>query len=154
MFTYASEVTVERPASEVFAAVNDIERWTEWTEMRDVRHDRPGPMRVGSTGVFSLPGGPFRGPIRWELTRFDPDRSVTYEMRHPAFAWSAEMSVAPADSGSRLSTSGTFQLRGWRRLLQPIIAREVARSEAEELVKLKAILEGAPTPAAPAVPRP
>ena len=153
MFTYASEVTVDRPAPEVFAAVLDIEHWTEWTDMKDVRHTTAGPIRVGSAGTFSLPG-PFSGPIQYRLTALEPDRRVVYEMTHPSFTWVAELSVVPAAGASRLATSGSFEVRGWRRLLQPIIAREVARGEEGELVRLKAILESAPAQAMAAAPRP
>ena len=153
MFRYASEVTVERPAAEVFAAVLDIERWTEWTDMKDVRYDQPGPVCVGSSGTFSLPGT-FRGPVRYRLTELEADRRVVYEMTHSAFTWTAELRVAPDGHGSRLATSGTFQLRGLWRLLQPIVAREVAGGEEAELVRLKAILEAAPAAAATTVPQP
>ena len=151
MFTYASEVDIARPAREVFAAINDIAGWSEWTDMRDVRHDQPGPIAAGSTGTFTLPGGLFSGPIRFELTRLEPDQRVTYEMTHPAFTWTAEMRVEPTDAGSRLATSGAFRLRGWRRVLQPIVSREVSRGEAAELDRMKAILETAPPPAINAV---
>jgi hypothetical protein len=147
MFTYASEVDIARPAHEVFAAINDIAGWSEWTDMRDIRHDQPGPVGAGSTGTFTLPGSPFKGPIRYELTGFEPDRRVTYALTHRAFAWTAELTVQPSGAGSRLATSGTFQLRGWWRLLQPVISREVSRGEAGELERMKAMLESAPSPA-------
>ena len=150
MFTYGSEIEVARPPSEVFSGILDIERWTEWTDMRDVRPDRPAPVEIGSTGTFSLPGA-FRGPIRYELMDLEPNRHVRYEMAHPAFAWKAEYSFEPSAAGTRVATSGTFQLRGLWKLLQPIIARDVARGEADELARLKAILEESqaqPVPAA------
>ena len=34
MFTYGSEIEVARSPSEVFSGILDIERWTEWTDMR------------------------------------------------------------------------------------------------------------------------
>jgi hypothetical protein len=151
MFTYASALDITRPAPEVFAAINDIVGWSEWTDMRDVRRDQPGPIGAGSTGTFTLPGSPFKGPIRFELIRFEPNRRVTYEVTHRAFAWTAELNVAPSGAGSRLETAGTFRLRGWWRLLQPIISREVSRGEAGELERMKAILEAEPSAAITAV---
>jgi uncharacterized protein YndB with AHSA1/START domain len=147
MFRYASEVDVTRPAEEVFAAITDIQRWAEWTDMTEIRQDRPGPIAMGSTGTFRLPG-PFKGPIRYELARLEPNRSVTYEMTHPGFTWTAELKVSPNGGGSRLATSGTFRLRGWRRLLEPIIAREVSRGEADELARMKSLLESPVAPSA------
>ncbi|HEY8170991.1 MAG TPA: SRPBCC family protein [Candidatus Limnocylindria bacterium] len=143
MFTYGSEVEVAQTPAEVFSALLDIGRWTEWTDMRDMHHDQSGPIRIGSSGTFTLPG-PFRGPIRYELTGLEPDRHVRYEMAHSAFAWTAEYSLEPTESGTRLATSGRFQLRGLWRILQPIIAREMGRGEADELARLKAIIEEVP----------
>jgi uncharacterized protein YndB with AHSA1/START domain len=143
MFTYGSEIEVARPPTEVFSALIDIARWTEWTDMRDMHHDQSGPIRIGSSGTFTLPG-PFRGPIHYELTGLEPNRHVRYEMVHNAFAWTAEYTLEPSDSGTRLATSGTLQLRGLWRVLQPIVAREFGRSEADELTRLKAIIEGVP----------
>ena len=147
MFTYASDIDVSRPVDEVFAAITDIRRWGEWTDMSEIRPDRPGPIAIGSTGTFTLPG-PFKGPIRYELARLEPNRSVRYEMTHSGFTWTAEFRVTPEGGGSRLATSGTFRIRGWRRLLEPIIAREVSRGEAGELVRMKSLLESVATPAA------
>ena len=141
MFTYGSEIEVARPPIEVFSVLIDIGRWTEWTDMRDMHHDQSGPIGIGSSGTFTLPG-PFRGPIRYKLTGLVPDRHVRYENSHPAFAWTAEYSLEPTDSGTRLATSGTFQLRGLWKILQPIIAREVGRGEADELARLKSTIEG------------
>ncbi len=150
MITYASAVDVSRPAEEAFAAVLDISRWDEWTEMQDIRHEGSGPPVLGSTGTFSLPG-PFKGPIRYELTALEPDRRVEYRITHRAFDWHAVIDVDPRPDGSRLTSSGEYRLRGWWRILQPIVAREVRRGEAAELEKLKAILEASPaTASAPA----
>lgn len=149
MFSYASEVPVARPPDETFEAVIDIARWQEWTDMREVVPDAPGTPGIGSTGTFTL-AGPFRGPIRYELTALDPGRRVEYRVTHSAFDWRAEMMVGPDAEGSRLATSGDYRLRGWWRLLEPLVAQEVRRREASELTRLKAILEASPAPAMPA----
>jgi hypothetical protein len=145
MFTYASTVTVARAAHEVFEAVNDISGWTDWTDMRDVRISPPAAVRIGATGTFTMPG-PFTGPIRFELTEMEPNRRVRYAISHPSFNWTAEIAVEPETvASSRLTTRGQFRMRGWRRLLEPIVAREVRRGEATELIRLKALLEASPT---------
>jgi hypothetical protein len=141
MIRYEAAVNVSRSPDEVFDAVNDIGQWGSWTDMRDIRHEGTGPISVGSTGTFSLAKGPFKGPVRYVATAFDPGRRVEYRLSHPAFDWIAAMTVEPSGTGTRLGTSGTFQLRGLWRLLQPIVAGEVRRGEAAELERLKEILE-------------
>lgn len=143
MVSYASEVDVHRSADEVFPVVLDISRWSEWTDMQDIRQGSIGPPAVGTTGTFTLPRT-FHGPVRFELTALEPSRRVEYRMTHQSFDWRAEIVVEPRPTGSRLATSGEFRLRGWRRLLEPIAGREVRRGEAAELVRLKALLESSP----------
>jgi hypothetical protein len=133
---------------EAFAAVIDIARWGEWTDMRDIRPDGSGSPAVGSTGTFAL-SGPFSGPIRYELTALEPNHRVEYHLTHPSFDWRAEVIVEPVGAGARMVSAGEFRLVGWRRLLEPIVAREIRRGEAAELVRLKAILEASQA-AAPA----
>ena len=114
MGRYQSTTKVLRPADEAFRAVLDIARWDEWTDMQDIRQEGSGPPAVGSTGTFTLPG-PFRGPVRFELTAMEPNRRVEYRLTHPSFDWRAEVAVEPWPSGSKMVTSGEFRLRGWRR---------------------------------------
>ena len=140
MVRYESETEVLRPADEAFRAVLDISRWDEWTDMRDIHQEGSGPPTVGSTGTFTLPGT-FRGPVRFELTAMEPSRRVEYRLTHPSFDWRAVVAVEPVPSGSKLVTSGEFRLRGWRRLLEPFVGREIRKGEAAELVRLKALLE-------------
>lgn len=140
MSRYESHLNIGRSTAEAFAAISDIARWSEWTDMREVTHDQAGPIAVGSSGSFTMPG-PFRGPIHFEATTYEPGRLVAYVMSHPAFDWHAEMRVEPEGAGSRVSSSGDFRMRGWRRVLQPMVAREVRRGEANELIRLREILE-------------
>jgi hypothetical protein len=146
MIHYAGQVGVARQAPDVYAAINDIARWPEWTDMRDVQPDTPGQIHVGSAGTFTLAKGPFNGPISYVATTVEPDRRIVYRLTHPAFDWQAEMAVEPAVTGARLSTSGSFRLRGWRRLLEPLVRGEIQRGELAELDRLKAILEAGPSP--------
>jgi polyketide cyclase/dehydrase/lipid transport protein len=143
MIRYASDIDVSRPAEEAFAAVLDITRWGEWTEMRDIRAQQGGPPRVGTTGTFTVPG-PFKGPIHFELTALEPNRRVEYRLTHPGFDWRAEVDVEPRPGGSRLTNWGEYRLLGWRRVLEPIVAREIRNGEAAELPRLKALIEASP----------
>lgn len=152
MITYESDSLVTRPPDEVFDAVVDIARWGEWTDMRDIRPDGPAGAAIGSTGTFTLPGSPFRGPLRYEVTTFDPGRTVGYRITHPALEWLAEVGVEPVDGQSRLFTRGSMRLKGLRRLLEPMIAREVRSAEAGELMRLKGVLESGAGVAAPRAP--
>jgi hypothetical protein len=49
-----------------------------------------------------------------------------------------------------MTYAGDLSLLGWRRLLEPLFAREVRSGEAKEAERLRDVLEAEALPAAPA----
>jgi len=149
MIHYASDVTIARPPHAVYEALLDPDLYPRWTDMVDVSFDGAGAPRVGTKGRFRMAKGPIKGMLEMELTELDPDKRVVFRVTHPTLDWEAVSTLEPAGNGTKLTYAGDLQLRGWRRLLEPIMAREVRTGEAAEALRLKAILEAAPDPAAP-----
>jgi uncharacterized protein YndB with AHSA1/START domain len=141
MISYSSIVTINRPASEVYAALLDPERYGQWTEMVDMRLDTPGEPAVGSRGQFRLAKGPIKGMLTYTISELEPDRLVVFDIEHPTLTWHAVSRLEPAGDGTRLDYSGEIRLRGWRRLLEPLMAAEVKAGEGKEALVLKALLE-------------
>jgi uncharacterized protein YndB with AHSA1/START domain len=149
MIHYSSEVTIARPPRVVYEALLDPDLYSEWTDMVDVSFDGGDAARVGMRGRFRLAKGPFKGTLEMELTELEPDRRVVFHVTHPDLDWTAVSTLTPAGAGTRLTYAGDFRLLGWRRLLEPLVGREVRRGEAAEAVRLKTLLEAGPGPAAP-----
>jgi uncharacterized protein YndB with AHSA1/START domain len=143
MIHYSSEVTIARPPRAVFEALLDPELYPKWTDMVDVAFDGAGTPRVGARGRFRLAKGPIKGLLEMELIELDPDRRVVFHVTHPDLDWTAVSTLEPSGSGTRLTYAGDLRLRGWRRLLEPFVAREVRTGEAGEALRLKSILEAA-----------
>jgi uncharacterized protein YndB with AHSA1/START domain len=152
MIRYSSEVTIARPPNVVYEALLDPDLYPKWTDMVDVSLDGWETPRVGLKGRFRLAKGPIKGPLEMELTGLDPDRRVVFHVTHPILDWKAVSTLVPSGTGTRLTYAGDIRLRGWRRLLEPLMAREVRKGEAAEAVRLKQLLEAAPDQAAPAAP--
>ena len=112
--------------------------------MVDVSFDGTSGPVVGMRGRFRMAKGPITGMLDMELTELDPDRRIVFRVTHPRLDWNAVSTLVPADDGTRLTYAGELRLRGWRRLLEPLVAREVRQGEAGEAVRLKALLEAAP----------
>ena len=142
MIRYSSTHTIDRPPSVVFEALLDPARYGEWTEMQGTTWDGDGPVRVGTTGSFRMPSGPFAGALRMEVVELQPDRRFVARVTHPKFDWLATSELEPAGAGTRLTYAGEIRFRGVQRLLEPFIRGEVARGEAKEGERLKALLEG------------
>jgi hypothetical protein len=69
---------------------------------------------------------------------------------HPKFDWLATTELEPQAAGTRMTYAGEIRFKGVQRLLEPFIRGEVARGEAKEVERLKALLEEASTSAATA----
>jgi uncharacterized protein YndB with AHSA1/START domain len=146
MIHYSSQVTIARPARAVFDALLDPELYPQWTDMVDVSFDGADRPAVGTRGRFRLAKGPIKGMLDMELTDLEPDRRVVFRVSHPSLDWTAVSTLEPAGGGTTLTYAGDLRLLGWRRLLEPLVAREVRTSEAAEAVRLKGLLEAAPDP--------
>ena len=92
--------------------------------------------------------GPIKGMLEMELVELDPDRRVVFHVTHPDLDWTADSTLEAAGSGTRLTYAGELRLLGWRRLLEPLMGREVRQEEANEALRLKALLEAAGDPVA------
>ena len=149
MIHYSSDVTIARPPHAVYEAFLDPDLYSKWTDMVEVSFDGLDPPGVGTRGRFRMAKGPFKGTLEMELIELETDRRVVFHVTHPDLDWTAVSTLEPAGTGTRLTYAGDLQLNGWRRLLEPLMAREVRSGEAAEALRLKALLEAALDPAAP-----
>jgi uncharacterized protein YndB with AHSA1/START domain len=147
MIHYSSEVAIARPPHEVYEALLDPARYPQWTDMVDVSFEAHPP-RVGTRGRFRLAKGPIKGMLDMELSELEPDRRVVFQITHPTLHWKAVSTLEAVSTGTRLTYAGDLQLRGWRRLLEPLVAREVRSGEAGEAQRLRELLESDVEPGA------
>jgi uncharacterized protein YndB with AHSA1/START domain len=139
---YSSTHTISRPPPVVFEALLDPARYGQWTEMQGTTWDDDRPVRVGTTGSFRMQRGPFAGALRMEVVEVEPNRRLVARVTHPKFDWVSTAGLEPDGAGTRMTYAGEIRFRGVQRLLEPFIRGEVARGEAEEVQRLKALLEG------------
>ena len=143
MIRYSSTHTIMAPPPVVFDVLLDPARYGEWTEMQGTTWDGDGPVRVGTTGSFRMPSGPFAGSLRMEVIELQPDRRFVARVTHPRFDWLSTADLQADAAGTRMTYAGEIRFRGLQRLLEPFIRGEVSRGEAKEVERLKALLESA-----------
>jgi uncharacterized protein YndB with AHSA1/START domain len=144
MIRYSSEVTISRSPSEVFVALLDAKTYERWTDMTDTRFDTPGPPTVGTRGSFRMPGGPLKGRYEMEVVELEPDRRLVIHVSSPNLDWLSVTTLAPDGAGTRMTYAGEISLKGWMRVLEPVMAGEAQRGEAKEALRFKALLESEP----------
>jgi uncharacterized protein YndB with AHSA1/START domain len=142
MISYRIEQTIDRPVQEVFSYVADPIRYPEWMDVSDVHVETLGAMGVGSTGRAMMKMGSRHIPYDWEVTGYEAGVSFGFRTTSGPFDWEGRFETSSAnDTGTRVVTTGTIGLKGWRRVLEPLMRGEIQRGEAAELRRLKDLLE-------------
>lgn len=151
MIHYSTVVSIRRSPSDVLAALLDAERYSKWTEMVDTRFEGEGTPGIGSRGEFRLPAGPLKGRYEMEILALERDRRLDIRIDGSGLRWISRVTLEPEGAGTRMTYAGDISILGWRRILEPLMAREAQAGEAREVERFRDLLESeaAPPPAMP-----
>jgi hypothetical protein len=140
--TVRTEIDV--PADEAFAYVFDFSRNVEWQSgIALTEWTTDPPIRVGST--YRQVADYKDMETIYEVTGLDPGRSITTESRQGAtFPVTVTRTVDTlGESRCRITVELVGDPRGFRRLVQPYVARVVHKSVSADYRRLKRHLESA-----------
>jgi carbon monoxide dehydrogenase subunit G len=99
-------IDIQAPHDRVWAAVCDIEHWSEWTPtVISVRPLDPGPLAVGSRAIVRPPK---LLPARWQITELEEGRGFSWITRGPGISVTARHTIEGAANGSRATLSLDF----------------------------------------------
>ena len=138
---FSNTITIDRPASAVFAYLAELENLPRWNyAISEARKLTSGPTRVGSTylQVRTLPR-PSEGTL--EVTEFEPDRRLTIQGAFGPLSGQATYVLEPAGDVTNLTNAMDLNAKGALRLVAPLATGRVSAAVAENLTKLKGILE-------------
>jgi uncharacterized protein YndB with AHSA1/START domain len=103
------QVRIDRPASAVFAALADVERWPEWLIASGIRHvtlvDGP-PLRVGTRLHIDQSAAGRAATIEATVTKLEPDARFAVDGR--------DQQGATTDIEARLTADGAATALAWR----------------------------------------
>jgi len=135
-------IAIERSPADVFAFVADISNIPKWqTEVLQSKVLTPGATRVGTRYTEQIKMGSTHVNATCEVVDFVPGSMMGFTASSPAIEYRGRLLVEPWQMGSRLTMTGTARLKGWRKLMQPVMQRELRNVLRNELVTLKTILE-------------
>jgi uncharacterized membrane protein len=142
MISYESTVTIGRPAADVFAMIAEPARMDEWTGMSDNRWLTPGPHGAGSQLTATMPLGPFRRTVKWEVTDYQPGRIFAVRsLRGGPIDWTGMYELRAQGSQTVVTSRGQVKPNGLLRVLEPLMRGELPREEAKEPERLKELVE-------------
>ena len=144
-------VEINRPAAEVFAYLDQLDRHREWqTSIVSTRVVTDGPTRVGTRYAEKrkVPGGPRDVPC--EITEHEPPRRYSFRGTAGPVRPVGTVTVAPlGESSSRVTTEFDFEGHGVGKLFAIFARRQAAKEIPENNERFKQMLESGAATAAP-----
>ena len=143
-------IEINRPAEEVFAYLDQLDRHSEWQDsLLSVKVETEGPTRVGTRVVErrKVPGG--ARDIPYEVTEHEPSRKASFRGTAGPVRPVGTMTVEPLGaSSSRMSLELELEGHGLGKLFAILARRQAAKEVPENHAKFKELLEsGTVTPA-------
>jgi uncharacterized membrane protein len=138
---FSNTITIDRPASAVFAYLAELENLPRWNyAISETRKLSEGPTGVGSRylQVRTLPR-PSEETL--EITGFEPDRRLAVRGAFGPLSGEATYVLEPAGGATSLTNAMDRDAKGALSLVAPLATARVRAAVAENLTRLKEILE-------------
>lgn len=144
---YEQRGTIACPIDEVFEYVTAPDHEADW--IPGVRAARPvsEDMGVGAVWTREIDRPIGTADVIVECTEYDPPTRFAYRtpsgMLGGRLKWAGEYTLTEEGPGTHLAVESLIQVRGWLRLVRPVVAR-IGRENAEEtFVDLQSAIESA-----------
>ena len=146
----SQSIEINRPAEEVFAYLDQVERHHEWqASLVSTTVETDGPTRVGTLVVEHrrLPGG--TRDISYEITEHEPPRRASFRGTIGPVRPVGTYTVDPTgESSSRMKLELDLEGHGIGKLFAILARRQAAKQMPLDEEKFKELLEGGVTVAA------
>jgi uncharacterized membrane protein len=146
MVDVQASTIINRPVEAVFAFVADFENHPRWeSNFVEVKRVSREPIGVGTIYqcLLRVPGQ--RVTSRIEITEFTPNQLISFRGDRPASAKPiGSITFESLGNATKVTTLPRPEMGGVFKLLQPMMAGYIKRSNAKHLDKLRTLLEQAP----------
>jgi len=136
-------IVIDRPAGEVFAYLDQLDRHGEWQDsLLSAKVETEGPTRVGTRVVErrKVPGG--ARDIPYEITEHEPPRKASFRGTAGPVRPVGTVTVDPVgESRSRMALELDLEGHGIGKLFAPLARRQAAKEVPASHEKLKQLLE-------------
>ena len=142
-------IEINRPAEEVFAYLDQVDRHNEWQgQLVSTTVETDGPTRVGTRVVErrNVPGG--ARDLPYDITEHDPARKISFRGTAGPVRPVGTYAVDPTgESSSRMTTELDLEGHGIGKLFAILARRQAARQAPVDHEKFKQLLERGVAPA-------
>lgn len=138
-----SSVDINRPQTEVFAYLDQLDRHAEWQQaLTSVRLAGEGPVGVGTRAIETrkVPGG--EREMSYELTAHEPPTTSSWKGLDGPVRPNGTVTVEALDEArSRVTVALEMEGHGLGKLLLPFVNAQARKQIPADQAKLKEILE-------------
>ena len=142
---FRDTIIINRPVTEVWAFLQQPNSEAAWHPgVIEVKITSPGGLGLGATGIEVRKVFGRRMEFPWEITQFEPGRSVTTRSAGGPVAWESTYHLETIENGTSFVFDYRQEATGlWRLLLAgaPVVMRKQAKSD---LANLKKAVESRP----------
>jgi hypothetical protein len=138
---FDNTVTIRRSPRDVFNYLAAFENVPEWNPaILETHKSSDGPVGVGATyrQTRSAPSASEEG---FQVTEFDPHRRIAIHGDLGPFQGTLTYDLEALDDGTLLTNTADLEAQGVLKLAAPIVGSKVRDAVAENLQRLKQILE-------------
>jgi uncharacterized membrane protein len=144
-------VEINRPAAEVFAYLDQLDRHREWqSSIVSTRVETDGPTRVGTRVAErrSVPGG--ARDVPYEITEHEPPRRSSFRGTAGPVRPVGTVTVEPlGEESSRMTLEFDLEGHGIGKLFAVLARRQAAKEIPESQEKFKQLVESGAASSAP-----
>ena len=142
MFTMQTQIVVARAPEDVFAFVADQTNTPRWQSgLVEVRRLTPGPVGVGTEHVFVRRVAGRRVEARNRYSHFEPNSLIGFDVNDGGITGHVEYRFEPHPTGTLVTCSMEFAMRGPGRIVEPLLRRVIKREARRDDQKLAVLLE-------------
>ena len=137
-------IAIRRPPCDVFAFLRDKDKFPQkpGSPVLLLEQTTPGPAGVGTRYREVVQMLPFvRGEILSEVTCFVPGEALEEDYQGAGMIGHLAYQFLPEGDGTRLIQREKVAVRGFVKVLEPVMERMLARQLSKRLEAIKAILE-------------
>jgi hypothetical protein len=138
MITYEVSETINAEPRAIFRYLSNVDLYSKWMALDSAEVVTPEIQGQGRRWRAVTGEGPFL----MEDSEFEEARVVGYRTIEGPFDWTGGFRLQPLEGATRITSYGQIELSGLRRLMAPMIARAIRKSETAELTTLKQLVEG------------
>jgi ligand-binding SRPBCC domain-containing protein len=146
-----SSIVIQCPVEVVFAYLCNFSNVPKWDPTKsEVRVTSEGPVGLGTTvhmvTSFQPLGLSLKLASTMEVTAYEANRQFTMTATSGPFPVEFTFLVEPAEGGTRLTMGAQAEPGGFFKIAEGVLLSRIKKEQAEELQRLKGLLEAVPVP--------